>query len=186
MQSDVEKDSVKVTYLKGYPSLAQFIASDKDKSTAIYRRFDRLSARNLLYLQSELAELQARQDAFDEEDRNASTETKGIASNWEAFRGKAEEPNNTREKERMDLIKEIRDKLKEYREHVRGNGHVGRMLTIWKEEQFCWKALCSQSTAHPPEPLRHFRMFFIMSTLRLAMRHLVGTVKRSMMKKTTS
>ena len=60
MHSDVENDAVKISYLKGYPSLAAFIASDKDKSTVIYRRFDRLSARNLLYLQSELAELEAK------------------------------------------------------------------------------------------------------------------------------
>tara|TARA_R110002060_G_scaffold59247_6_gene69119 strand:- start:660 stop:971 length:312 start_codon:yes stop_codon:yes gene_type:complete len=62
MHSDVENDALKVIYLKRYPSLAAFIASDKDKSTAIYRRLDRLSARNLLYLHSELPELQARQD----------------------------------------------------------------------------------------------------------------------------
>ena len=116
MPSDVEKDSVKIHYLKGYPSLAAFIASDKDKSTAIYRRFDRLSARNLLYLQSELADLQAQQDAFDEEDRNAGIEVKGIASNWEAFRKKAAEVDNEGQKERMELIQEIRGKMKEYRE----------------------------------------------------------------------
>jgi hypothetical protein len=74
MHSDVENDAVKINYLKGYPSLAAFIASDKDKSTVIYRRFDRLSARNLLYLQSELAELEVKQDAFDREDMRASTE----------------------------------------------------------------------------------------------------------------
>ncbi len=110
MHSDVENDALRVIYLKGYPSLAAFIASDKDKSTAIYRRLDRLSARNLLYLQSELAELQARQDAFDVEDFVANTEVKGIASNWEAFCAKAAGPNNVREKQRMDLVKEIRKK----------------------------------------------------------------------------
>ena len=32
MHSDVENDAVKINYLKGYPSLAAFIASDKDKA----------------------------------------------------------------------------------------------------------------------------------------------------------
>jgi hypothetical protein len=118
MHSDVENDSVKITYLKGYPSLAAFIASDKDKSTVIYRRFDRLSARNLLYLQSELAELEAKQDTFDAEDLRASTEEKGVASNWLAFKARAAEDGNEREKERMQLVREIREKIKEYREAI--------------------------------------------------------------------
>ena len=38
--------------LEGYPSFAQFIARDGD--AAIFRKYAQLSARNLLYLQSEL------------------------------------------------------------------------------------------------------------------------------------
>src|SRR5580692_1771025 len=51
----------------GYPQYAALIASDKDKSTTVYRQFDRLAARNLLYLETELAELEARQDSLDKE-----------------------------------------------------------------------------------------------------------------------
>ena len=47
MRHDIEH-SQKVTL--GYASLATEIARDKDKSTHIYRYFDKLSARNLLYL----------------------------------------------------------------------------------------------------------------------------------------
>jgi hypothetical protein len=39
-----------------------------ERSTAIFKRFDRLAARNLLYIQSELAELQAKLDEFDRQD----------------------------------------------------------------------------------------------------------------------
>ena len=157
MPSDVEKDSVKIHYLKGYPSLAAFIASDKDKSTAIYRRFDRLSARNLLYLQSELADLQAQQDAFDEEDRNAGIEAKGIASNWEAFRKKAAEADNGGQKERMELIKEIRGKMKEYREEALNLEQETKIMLInLKGKQFCWKALCSLLKDPPLELSAHF------------------------------
>lgn len=95
------------------------MASDRDKSTAIYRRFDRLSARNLLYLQSELAELEARQDEFDQEDlQDDNLEAKRSARDWHFFEVRAEVPDNEREKRRMSLVKEIREKMKEYRERV--------------------------------------------------------------------
>lgn len=119
MISDIEKkDSIKINYLNGYPSLANFIATDKDHSTAIYRRFDRLSARNLLHLQSELCELEARQDKLDAEDFRGTIEQKGVLSNWAVFCAKASQPENEREKLRMDLAKEIREKIKEYRERL--------------------------------------------------------------------
>jgi hypothetical protein len=114
MANDVEKDALEVVYVKGYPSLAAFIASDRDKSTAIYRRFDRLSARNLLYLQSELQELEARQDALDAEDLRGDLQTKKSARNWQVLKKRANQQNNEREKERLELVFEIRDKLKEY------------------------------------------------------------------------
>ena len=98
-------------YVKGYPSLAAFIASDCDKSTAIYRRFDRLSARNLLYLQSELLEL----DALDAEDSRGLIEDKESSRNWQSLQRKAAEPGNTRQKERVEVLKEIRTLMKEYR-----------------------------------------------------------------------
>jgi hypothetical protein len=114
MAHDVENDALEVVYVKGYPSLAAFIASDLDKSTAIYRRFDRLSARNLLYLQSELQELEARQDALDAEDLHGDLQAKKSARNWQVLKKRAKEQNNEREKERLELVFEIRDKLKEY------------------------------------------------------------------------
>lgn len=58
MNQNLEDGVIETRYVQGYASLAAFIANDKVKSTAIYRRFDQLSARNLLYLQSELIDLQ--------------------------------------------------------------------------------------------------------------------------------
>ncbi|KAF2812331.1 uncharacterized protein BDZ99DRAFT_357544, partial [Mytilinidion resinicola] len=101
-------------FLNGYPSLAQFVASDRDKSTAVFRRFDRLSARNLLYLQSELAELETKQDAFDRADGLDDLHTKQCARNWEHLRERAR--TGAKETERVQLALEIRAKLKEYRE----------------------------------------------------------------------
>ena len=103
-------------YAKGYPSLAAFIASDKEKSTQIYRRFTRLGARNLLYLQDELAELEARLDEFDYEDFCSNTDEKAGTRNFEILKRRAGEADNTREKKRLEVITEIRLKMKEYRE----------------------------------------------------------------------
>lgn len=111
--SDLE-NGIKIRRLLGYPSFAEFIASDRDKSTVVFRRFDRLSARNLLHLQSELCELETRQDALDEKDRKASTEEKRFARNWEEARENAKQGRSQRE--RVELAMEIRAKLREYKE----------------------------------------------------------------------
>ena len=110
----MEDSKVSVTYVKGYPSLAAFIASDSYKSTAIYRRFDRLWARNLLYLQSDLIELEARQDSLDAEDLQGSTVEKVSSRDWQILKRRANEADNVREKERRRVALEIRSKLKEY------------------------------------------------------------------------
>lgn len=102
--------------LDGFPSLASFIASDPDHTSLVFKRFDRLAARNLLYLQSELAELQTRQDEFDAEDQVlglGNFHAKECAMNWESFRDAAE-ADNEKQKERMKLVTDIRAKLKEY------------------------------------------------------------------------
>ncbi|KAK3386253.1 hypothetical protein B0T20DRAFT_427706 [Sordaria brevicollis] len=98
-------------YVDGYPSLAAFIASHKDGTAAIYKRFDRLAARNLLLLQSELADLEFQLDQFDFEDRRTG-ETMQSLRNWEEFKERAA----TTDPSRMDLVKKIRETLKEYRE----------------------------------------------------------------------
>jgi hypothetical protein len=87
---------LKTHYLPGYPSLANFIASDRDRTTLIYKRFDELAARNLLYLAAELA-------------------TKQCARNFSDFK-KAQEANEPKQQERWELMKQIRDTLKDYRE----------------------------------------------------------------------
>ncbi|EAT84367.1 hypothetical protein SNOG_08091 [Parastagonospora nodorum SN15] len=105
----------RIYQLSGYPSLAAFIASDRDRTTLIYKRFDELAARNLLHLQSELADLHAQQRAFDEEDLAADLETKQCARNWESFK-KAAAMGDNRQKERWALMLRIRETMQEYRE----------------------------------------------------------------------
>jgi hypothetical protein len=76
-------------YQMGYPRFAAFISEDKDKSSTIYRRFERLAARNLLYLESELAELEAKQDELDEAYQKESSEIKMTARSWKELRRQA-------------------------------------------------------------------------------------------------
>ncbi|KAN0095521.1 hypothetical protein V8E51_016232 [Hyaloscypha variabilis] len=72
-------------YPEGYPRFAAFIAQDADKSTTIFRRFERLAARNLLYLEGELFELEAKQDKLDEDDWNDVQSIINLR-NWEPTR----------------------------------------------------------------------------------------------------
>ncbi len=97
----------------GYPSLAAFIANDPDHSTAVYQRFDELSARNLLYLQSELAELKAQQEELDRADYTGDQDDKKIARDWKSFRKHADDGDAEGQK-RVHLVHKIRSKLKEY------------------------------------------------------------------------
>ena len=107
----------KLQHVVGYPSLAEFIASDRARSTFIYHRFDDLAARNLLYLQSELAELRAKQRAFDHEDLRADLDVKQCARNFTDFEI-AQKADKLKQKERWQLMKEIRETLKEYRDSL--------------------------------------------------------------------
>lgn len=60
------QSSSELRRLEGYPSFAEFIAKDKD--AAIYRRYGSLSARNLLYQQSELHQLEKQAAELDHEE----------------------------------------------------------------------------------------------------------------------
>lgn len=107
-------------YIDGFPALAAFIASDPDRSTFIYKRFDRLASRNILILQSELADMQSQLDAFDREDW-ARYQNRGPGyraalqelQSWESYKS-----THGQDSDRLRLMKEIRSTLKEYSEHT--------------------------------------------------------------------
>lgn len=101
--------------MDGFPSLSNFIASDRDGTSAIFKRFNRLAARNLLVLQSELAELEAKLDQYDHEgqaDREDKTDKYNALQslrNWEDYKAR-----NDKSSDRMKLLEQIRITLKEY------------------------------------------------------------------------
>lgn len=94
-----------------YSTFADFIATDDE--LPIFRRFDRLNARNLLYLQGELIALEAQLQTLDGEDaKDGSMDVMLSAKCWETLSLRAEE--HPHEIERMELIKKIRTVIKEY------------------------------------------------------------------------
>ena len=97
--------------LEGYPTFTNFIARDCD--AAIYRKFEELSARSLLYQQSELHDLAGQlrdldhKDAKDINNENAQK----TARYWKHFSGAEDEMT----RQRRNLQEKIRHKIKEYR-----------------------------------------------------------------------
>jgi len=73
-----------------------------------------LSYRNLLYLEAELHELQKIQDDMDIEDSRGDPNTLQCFRSWKLLRT-SQDP---RQRQRMEMIKTIRTKIKEYREHM--------------------------------------------------------------------
>jgi hypothetical protein len=115
----LETERISPPPTKGFIAVTSKITSDPDKSTTIYRRFDALSARNLLFYQAELAELEDLQKQYDEDDRKArDTASIECQREWDAFVHCAREEG--REKRKMDLAMRIREVLAKYREHRDG------------------------------------------------------------------
>lgn len=99
----------------GYPSLAAWIAHDPDNESYVFRKFDRLSARNLLNLQSQLISLESKLDMLDRTMRSSRDPDVLVSlARWETYEERAKDPN-TLEHKRMELETELKEKLKEYR-----------------------------------------------------------------------
>jgi len=89
----------------GYASLSSFMASDK--VFTVFRRFDTISIRTLLYLQDELTELEESLHELDQTDMNDGTP-------FDLWRLHSRRGDNN--EERNQILVEIREKLIEYSE----------------------------------------------------------------------
>jgi uncharacterized protein YydD (DUF2326 family) len=90
----------------GYPKHASL--TSRDKVYAIFRRFLTLNSRNLLYLQSEVMDLEAQLSRVDHElqqDENEIRHGFPTLKSWKAF---------SQNKRRGRLFRNIRTKVKEY------------------------------------------------------------------------
>ncbi|MCJ1389396.1 hypothetical protein MMC18_002253 [Xylographa bjoerkii] len=110
--SGIERDqNISVSQRKpidGYPKLAEFLG--RYKGFAIFRRFASLNARNLLYLQVEILELEEELNKL-EEAHSMHDDLRNVLFNWEALKLSEE---GTTGKLQYDIIMELRVRLKEY------------------------------------------------------------------------
>lgn len=83
-------------YIDGYPG----------KTGTIFRRFDRIAARNLLYLESELTALEHRLDSLEQRE-NSDAVVQSWARNWPVLKESAD-MNVPAAKEVKDVVMEIR------------------------------------------------------------------------------
>lgn len=108
----------------GYSRFAAFLVDDPDKTGTIFRRFDRTSARSLLYLENELDSLETRLDRLEDE-CDLDTLTRAYLRDWDALSGAADGGDNRATQIRI-LVLDIRKKVEEYRKTV----HRCSSLTI--------------------------------------------------------
>jgi hypothetical protein len=100
----------------GFPALARRIARNPDYESFIFRKFDRLGARNLLHLEAKLGYLEYQLDKADEAAlANADPENLRSVRTWEDFEEKATRGAQP-ERMRMDISDKVQETLKEYRE----------------------------------------------------------------------
>lgn len=102
---------------RGYPAVAKFIAQDPDHETFVFHRFDLLTARNLLNLQSELVALQQDLVALDKEANSGSDPDLALSlRSWRIMEDKAQ--SNDKVRESLNLAIKLEHKLKKYREFL--------------------------------------------------------------------
>jgi hypothetical protein len=113
--------------LDGFPALAYFIGEDTDAE--IFRRFNRLGARNLLYLQSVVNDLERKLEDLDKHDaehaagnpmiRLSARIYSRLRTNTTARNGDSLEDgiSSIYALERIELHKEIAVAMKRYREY---------------------------------------------------------------------
>jgi hypothetical protein len=99
----------------GYPAVSRFISSDLDGESYVFRKFRTLTARKLLYMQSQILELEEQLADFD---RTAASspddwELHLAARSWEKLIANAE--SRGKEKQIRKVIDEIEVKLDNYR-----------------------------------------------------------------------
>jgi hypothetical protein len=106
----------------GYAEVARWMSEDPDNETLVFRKFDELTIHNLLYLQSEVLELEERLHMMNKAVSGGyDMDQKDAAREWEVLKNHDAGDNDRPEvveaaRKRMSLILEMRSKLKEYRE----------------------------------------------------------------------
>lgn len=116
MAAAANQHNVELGHIRdGYPALAAWVGRDPDGETLVFRKFSRLSVRNLLHLQSQIIQLEHELDELDDEARRSSDlDARQASRRWETLQELARDPTRS-EKARLDKAGEIAAKIKEYR-----------------------------------------------------------------------
>ncbi|KAI0152714.1 hypothetical protein GGR57DRAFT_470082 [Xylariaceae sp. FL1272] len=116
--------------LPGYSRWASWIASDLDSEPLVFRKFDELASLNILYLQSEMLDIERQLRDLDQEDiRCPDIDSVNAARQWEVLIAQStlsmpsdsesidtETKASMRARRRMKLILRLRTTIKEYHE----------------------------------------------------------------------
>src|SRR5271155_2102706 len=121
-KSTDEESANKMNGLRtGFAALSRVLAGDEDRFSMVFKRFDRLAAQSLAYMQSELKYLQVRLDTMDDVDeryqgppKEEEDRRRGCLKSWAGLRD-AVDANDETQLKRFNLIMDIRSKLKAYR-----------------------------------------------------------------------
>jgi hypothetical protein len=109
-QTDLELGQLR----DGYPALASWIAQDPDNETFIFRKFDKLAARNILHLQAQLFAIERELEDLDD-DLRRSNDLEALQSlrRWETLVEHGRDPNKT-ESKLVQKLQDLKALLKEY------------------------------------------------------------------------
>lgn len=124
----------------GYATVANSIAQDPDNETYVFRRFDRLTARNLLTIQGELLALQHELDVLDSAAALSTDPGLHVAMrSWTAMHTNIPDGNgrdDTEKEKRVQIAAQLEVKLKRYRESPGGDLCLSRLAerrTRWQK-----------------------------------------------------
>ncbi len=103
---------------EGFAAVASWIALDPDGETLVFRKFDVLAARNLLCMQARISVLERQLSAMDKEAAQSDNmAVKDAARTWEVLIEQSID-GVPRARMQVELINEIGDALKKYRERT--------------------------------------------------------------------
>ncbi|KAF5005890.1 hypothetical protein FDECE_7703 [Fusarium decemcellulare] len=142
--SDIEKDAGRNPRHQplGFAALASWMASDGDQELIIFRKFDEISLRNLLYLQCEVQSIEAELKEWDQKVASSgNTALERAAETWEIMVEQAKEAGPAERAEQaeqtktigcdaktmMDLVLKLRVKIKEYHEALDLQSRVAQL-----------------------------------------------------------
>lgn len=120
MPQDIGVGSTHGSQRGGYISAASWLVRDADGETLVFHKFNQLAALNLLYLQSELLDIERKIDQIHQDtEYSEDMDLKLAVRKWETIveQSAEESPKFRAEaKGQIELLRRMRTVMREYRE----------------------------------------------------------------------